>query len=56
MTFDDWLDGVPEDERRALTLADAWNACAEALLETLVERGYIARAMRIEPAMAPQMS
>ena len=41
MTLDDWLDTIPEDERETLCIADAWKAGASAMLEALIDRGYI---------------
>jgi len=44
MTFSEWLDSLPDDEREALACCDAWNAGAIAMLDALVERGFISSA------------
>ena len=44
MTFSDWLDSLPDDEREALFHCEAWNAGAIAMLDALVERGFISSA------------
>ena len=44
MTFSEWLDSLPDDEREALTFCDAWSAGAIAMLDALVERGFISSA------------
>lgn len=44
MTFSDWLGSLPDDEREALACCDAWNASATAMLDALVERGFISSA------------
>ena len=44
MTFSDWLGSLPDDEREALACSDAWSAGAIAMLDALVERGFISSA------------
>lgn len=41
MTLDDWLNTIPEDERDTLTITEIWKAGATAMLEALIDRGYI---------------
>jgi len=41
MTFSDWIDSLPEDERETLCAYDAWKEGARQMLNALVERGYI---------------
>lgn len=41
MTFDEYLESLPEDERATLCVYDAWKAGATAMLETLIVHGYI---------------
>lgn len=41
MTYEDWLDQLPEDELEALCPADAWRAGAGAMIDALIDRGYI---------------
>ena len=41
MTVDKWIESIPDDEREALCVADGWKAGATAMLEALIDRGFI---------------
>ena len=41
MTLDEWIEGLNGDERNMLCVADGWKAGAEAMLDALVDRGFI---------------
>ena len=41
MTLDDWLNGFPEDEKDTISGLEFWRAGAKAMLDALVERGFI---------------
>lgn len=41
MTIDEWINGLPEDERESLCVADGWKAGAQAMLDAIMDRGYI---------------
>lgn len=41
MTIDEWLELIPEDERETLCFADGWKAGATAMIEALIDRGFI---------------
>jgi len=43
MTFADWIDSLPDDEREALCAADAWKAGAAAMLNELIDQGFISK-------------
>ena len=41
MTFTDWVESLPDDERDAMCAYDAWKAGAMHTFEALVARGFI---------------
>lgn len=41
MKFNDWVRALPEEIRTTLTISEAWNAGALAMLETLINLGYV---------------
>ena len=41
MTFDEWIDQFPDDEKESVCLLDSWRAGARAMVDALVERGFI---------------
>lgn len=41
MTIDEWLEKIPDDERETLCFADGWRAGASAMLDALIDRGFI---------------
>jgi len=41
MTFDEWVYQLPDDELECLCPADAWRAGALAMIDALIDRGYI---------------
>lgn len=41
MTLEEWLEQLPDDERETLCAADAWCAGAGAMIDALIDRGYI---------------
>jgi hypothetical protein len=41
MTIDEWLETIPEDERDMLCVTDGWKAGASAMIDALIDRGFI---------------
>ena len=41
MTIDNWLEQFSEDDRETLCITDAWKAGAKAMIDALIDRGYI---------------
>ena len=41
MTFDEWLDSYPEDERCLLLLSEAWDAAVKATIQALLDSGNL---------------
>lgn len=41
MTLEEWLEQLPDDERETLCPAEAWRAGAGAMIDALIDRGYI---------------
>ena len=42
MTFTEWIDSLPDDEREALCAYDAWKAGATQVFAALIDGGFIA--------------
>lgn len=42
MTFQEWIDSLPEDERETLCANDAWKAGAMQTFAALIDGGFIA--------------
>jgi len=41
MTFDEWVQTIPEDERSLLSLCDAWDAAVKATVQALLDYGNL---------------
>jgi len=41
MTFDDWLEKIPTDERDMIALPDVWRAAVDATIAALYDAGNI---------------
>jgi hypothetical protein len=41
MTFDEWLDSYPEDEKCLLLLSEAWDAAVKATIQALLDSGNL---------------
>jgi len=41
MTFDEWLDSYPDDEKCLLLLSEAWDAAVKATVQALLDSGNL---------------
>ena len=48
MTFDEWLDSYPEDEKCLLLLSEAWDAAVKATVQALLDSGNLSEVYRPE--------
>ena len=48
MTFDEWLDSYPDDEKCLLLLSEAWDAAVKATIQALLDSGNLSEHYRPE--------
>ena len=41
MTFDEWIDSYPDDEKYLLLLSEAWDAAVKATIQALLDSGNL---------------